>query len=170
MDGNCSLSVMLFSSWYFSLHYSMMHLFMGTMSIQEKEMRKIIDYIAYRLYYIYLRHKDPDPRSAVTYAISLAVFPVICFFCTLILRVFLNVSVRDIWFENSRLSVTIYVAGIGGFVYWWVKKTYTEKYITTTLTSRYQSSKYNKRIKGWILIIICWLCFLSFTIATSIIG
>ncbi|KGN73457.1 hypothetical protein HQ47_08350 [Porphyromonas macacae] len=82
----------------------------------------------------------------------------------------LGISVRNIYPENSRLSVTIYVFGIGGIVYWWVKKRYTEKYITTTLASKFQNSKYNKKIKGWILIVACLLCFLTFTIMTAIIG
>lgn len=132
--------------------------------------KDLIDYIAYRLYYVYLRHKDADPQSAVTYAISLAIFPVICFFCTLVIRMLLSISARNIYPESPRLSVMIYVFGIGGVVYWRVKKIYTEKYITTTLTTRFQSSKYNKRIKGWLLIVACLLCFFAFTIMTAIIA
>lgn len=132
-------------------------------------MRKIIDYIAYRLYYIYLRHKDPDPRSAVTYAVSLAVSSSLYFLCTVILRIVFSISIRDIYPEISRLSLGIYIFGIMAIVYWRVKRRYTEKYITTILTPKFQDSKYNKRIKGWMVIVACLLCFFVLGISASVI-
>ncbi|KGN73461.1 hypothetical protein HQ47_08370 [Porphyromonas macacae] len=132
-------------------------------------MKYLIDYIAYRLYYVYLRHKDPDPQSAVTYVISLAVSSFVYFLCTFVLRIIFCISIRDVYPEDPRLSLGIYIFGIMGIVYWRVKKKYTEKYITTTLTSKFQDSKYNKKIKGWMIIVACLLCFFAFGISASII-
>ncbi|KGN73456.1 hypothetical protein HQ47_08345 [Porphyromonas macacae] len=130
-------------------------------------MKRLIDYIVYRLYHVYL-HKEPAPEAGAQMLASLAVTSFICFICTFILKIFC-ISIREIYPENSRLFLAIYVFGTGGIVYWWVKKKYTEKYITTTLTSKFQHSKYNKKIKGWMVIVACLLCFFSCVFLTSMI-
>ncbi len=131
-------------------------------------MRRLIDYTIYRLFWIYQK-KDPAPVATTTSLVILAVGSLIYFVCTVTLRLLFNVSVRDIYPENSRLSLGIYLFGIMAIVYWRVKKRYTKKYITTTLTSKFQGSKYDKRIKGWMVIVACLLCFFLLGISASII-
>ncbi len=130
-------------------------------------MKYLIDYIVYRLYHIYL-HKEPAPEAGAQALVILAVTSFICFICTFALRVFFYISIHDIYPENPRLFLAIYVFGTGGIVYWWVKKKYTEKYITTTLTSKFQHSKYNKKIKGWMVIVACLLCFFACVVLAAI--
>ncbi|KGN73459.1 hypothetical protein HQ47_08360 [Porphyromonas macacae] len=131
-------------------------------------MKRLIDYIIYRLYHVYL-HKEPAPEAGAQTLASLAIGSFIYFSCTFTLKVIFNISIRDIYPKNSRLFLGVYISGIIGIVYWWVKKRYTEKYITTTLASKFKGSKYNKMIKGWMIIIACLLCFFACGILASMI-
>ncbi|WP_373811384.1 hypothetical protein [Porphyromonas macacae] len=131
-------------------------------------MRKLIDYIAYRLFWIYQK-KDPAPLATTTSLVILTVTSSVYFICTLTLKVVFSISIDDIYPENPRLFTAIYIFGIGGIVFWRIKKRYTEKYIATTLTSRFQNSKYNKKIKGWMMIVACLLCFFACGISASMI-
>ncbi|KGN84532.1 hypothetical protein HR15_10620 [Porphyromonas gulae] len=131
-------------------------------------MKRLIDYIVYRLYNIYL-HREPAPEAGAQTLTSLAVSSAICFICTLTLKVVFNISIREIYSENTRLFLAIYVFGTAGIVYWRIKKRYTIKYISTTLASKFKDSKYNKKIKGWMVIVSCLLCFFSCAILASMI-
>ncbi|KGN73460.1 hypothetical protein HQ47_08365 [Porphyromonas macacae] len=131
-------------------------------------MKLLIDYIIYRLFWIYQK-KDPAPLATTTSLVILTVTSSVYFICTLTLKVVFNISIDDIYPENPRLFTAIYIFGIGGIVYWWVKKRYTEKYITTTLAPKFKGSKYNKMIKGWMIIIACLLCFFACGILASMI-
>ncbi|WP_282918443.1 hypothetical protein [Porphyromonas macacae] len=131
-------------------------------------MKYLIDYIIYRLYHVYL-HKEPAPEAGAQTLVAMVVSSVIYFTCTLALKVVFNISIREIYPENSRLFLAVYIFGIMGIVYWWVKKRYTEKYIATTLTSRFKNSKYNKKIKGWMIIVACLLCTFACGISASMI-
>ncbi len=130
-------------------------------------MKYLIDYIVYRLYHVYL-HKEPAPEAGAQTLASLAIGSFIYFSCTFTLKVIFNISIRDIYPKNSRLFLAIYVFGTGGIVYWRIKKRYTEKYIATTLTSRFKNSKYNKKIKGWMVIVACLLCFFACVVLAAI--
>ena len=130
-------------------------------------MKRLIDYIVYRLYNIYL-HKEPAPEAGAHVLVILAVTSFICFICTFSLRVVFNISIHDVYPENTRLFLAIYVFGTGGIVYWRIKKRYTVKYISTTLASKFKDSKYNKKIRGWMVIVSCLLCFFSCVVLAAI--
>lgn len=136
--------------------------------IQEKEMRRLIDYTFYRLYYVY-KKKDPAPLASARMLVVLAVTASIYFTCTLALKIASNISILDIYPNNPKLSLTAYIFGIGGIVYWRITRKYTEKYVSTILTPKFQGSKYNKRIKGWMVIVACLLCFFVLRISASVI-
>lgn len=131
-------------------------------------MRRLIDYTFYRLYYIY-KMKDPAPLASARMLVVLAVTSLIYFACTFALKVVFNISILDAYPSNPKLPLIIYIFGIGGIVYWRMVRKYTEKYVSAILTSRFQGSKYNKRIKGWMIIVACLLCFFVFGISASII-
>ncbi|KGL55336.1 hypothetical protein HQ50_05785 [Porphyromonas sp. COT-052 OH4946] len=132
-------------------------------------MKCLIDYIVYRLYNIYL-HKDPDPLASATAFTIIVVSSFYVFLGALILRIFFNVSVREINPDAPHLSVLIYVFFVFAIFYWRIKKKYTEIYITKNLTPRFEKSKYNKKIKGWMLIVLIPIWFLAFMILASIIS
>lgn len=131
-------------------------------------MRKLIDYIVYRLYHVYL-HKEPAPEAGAQTLVAMAISSAIYFTCTFALKIVFNISIREIYSENTRLFLAIYVFGTAGIVYWCIKKRYTIKYISTTLASKFKDSKYNKKIKGWMVIVSCLLCFFSCAILASMI-
>lgn len=132
-------------------------------------MRRLIDYTIYRLFWIY-KKKDPAPVATTTSLVILVLGAFWVFMCILALQIFFGISVHDVIPNGSRTPLLIFMLGVYGVVYWRIKRRYTEKHIKTVLTSKYQSSKYNKQIRGWMLIVICLLCFFCFTIATAIIG
>ncbi|WP_282918442.1 hypothetical protein [Porphyromonas macacae] len=131
-------------------------------------MKRLIDYIVYRLYHVYL-HKEPAPEAGAQTLVAMVVSSVIYFTCTLALKIIFRVSIDDIYPENPRLFTAIYIFGIMGIVYWWVRRKYTKKYITTTLTPKFQNNKYNKKIKGWMMIVACLLCTFACGISASMI-
>lgn len=137
--------------------------------IQEEEMRRLIDYTIYRLFWIYQK-KDPAPVATTTSLVILVLGAFGMFICILALQIFFGISVHDVIPNGSRTPLLIFMLSVYGVVYWCIKRRYTEKYIKTTLTSKYQSSKYNRRIRGWMLIMTCLLCFFAFTIMTAIIS
>ncbi|KGN69103.1 hypothetical protein HR09_05770 [Porphyromonas gulae] len=132
-------------------------------------MKCLIDYIVYRLYNIYL-HKDPAPLASATAFTIIVVSSFYVFGGALILRIFFYVSVREINPDAPRLPVLIYVFFVFAIVYWRIKKKYTEMYIIKSLTPRFEKSKYNKKIKGWMLIVLIPIWFLAFMILASIIS
>ena len=131
-------------------------------------MRKLIDYIVYRLYHVYL-HKEPAPEAGAQTLVAMAISSAIYFTCTFALKIVFNISIREIYPENSHLFLAIYIFGIMGIVYWRIKKRYTVKYISTSLASRFKDSKYNKKIKGWMVIVACLLCTFACGILASMI-
>ncbi|WP_133241527.1 hypothetical protein [Porphyromonas loveana] len=113
--------------------------------------------------------KDPAPLASARMLVVLAVTALIYFTCTLALKVVFNISILDIHPNNPKLPLMTCIFGIGGIVYWRITRKYTEKYVSTILTPKFQGSKYNKRVKGWMIIVACLLCFFVLGISASVI-
>ena len=131
-------------------------------------MRKLIDYIVYRLYNIYL-HRDPAPLATATSLVILAMGAFWVFISIFVLRIIFGISAHDITPDGSRIPLLIYMFSIYGLVYWRVKRKYTEKYINTVLSPKFRKSRNNKKIKGWLIITACFSCFLVCIVLASMI-
>ncbi|PVZ13332.1 hypothetical protein C7382_10325 [Porphyromonas loveana] len=132
-------------------------------------MRKIIDYIVYRLYNIYL-HKEPAPLASVTAFTTILLSAFCVFLGILFLRVCFNVSIREMNSNAPYISVGIYVFSVFAIVYWRVKRKYTEEYISKELEQKFKGSKYNKSVQSWVFLVTIPILFLAFMIMASIIG
>ncbi len=131
-------------------------------------MRRLIDYVVYRLFWIYQK-KDPAPLATTTSLVILAMGAFWVFISILALRIIFGISVHDIIPDGSRTPLLIYMFSIYGLVYWRIKRKYTENYINTVLTPKFRKNRYNKKIKGWIIITACFSCFLVYIVLTSMI-
>ncbi|KGN73462.1 hypothetical protein HQ47_08375 [Porphyromonas macacae] len=131
-------------------------------------MKSLIDYIIYRLFWIYQK-KDPAPLATTTSLVILAMGAFWVFISILALRIIFGVSVYDIIPDGSRTPLLIYMFSIYGLVYWRIKRKYTENYINTVLTPKFIKNRYNKKIKGWIIITACFSCFLVCIVLASMI-